>query len=740
MWLSQVALTRKLAATQPELQGGFIEDFFYGLQANSFIDVCDVGPGKEAADAKLQGTVWGVSISGSLQKLTAHLARLLSHLRFPSVRKIILGVSHDKGYCRGLEEAVVRGYKDKLMILDIYNDIEAEHIRGDMRALIEDRDNGFPKVYIPNLFRPRPIGYEGTAGSGSADQNRERSSNVEPSTAGGSLEGRQCTPSASRGPSTAPTPPDAPRKLSYAGTVGDDGRGRIIVVSAPTSQAHSRHGSVAPEHGRKRVDDLAKLNLCLPEVYGFRCLNGSCGKEHPSQRQSSPDLIMAYKAYVKAHVPCRAWEDSQLCGRGEKECWYSHQCPHYCTSDTWSTCPLGLARRSEEIQEIVDNEKRSQAMLKEVQRELSISKRAFTSLEAENATLRAEKIQLERLRDDLSNQLKPCRIAVLIDGDGAIFDVDLIAEGQSGGHKAASMLSESIKQQFPGRPHLEISVYAFFNQYGLAMKFGRISKHEAKNRLGEFMTGFNQASERFIIADVGYTKEGADAKIKGFLDAELRLPQTEKIIFGGCHDNGYVTALRSHITSGYKHKLMLLQSYDEIASGIKDLDLPVLWIPGLFMAGNLDALQTPAIPPSDLPSGTATTGIPGPVPSTPRKRGGSRVLPEKSEVGAGQTIPSPIASPPGARPVDRSLPPWAQRPPACLLYYISPTAELDALRDMAKTMPCATVAKGNRCTWGEACMYGHKCRYLDKCKYAKNGKCKFKGPTMHLPDSALGEI
>lgn len=112
----------------------------------------------------------------------------------------------------------------------------------------------------------------------------------------------------------------------------------------------------------------------------------------------------------------------------------------------------------------------------------------------------------------------------MIDGDGAIFNVDLIAEGQTGGHKAASMLSDSIKHQFPGRPHLEISVYAFFNQFGLAAKFGRISKYEAKNSLGEFMTGFNQASERFIIADVGYAKEGADAKIKGQLLIELCRP------------------------------------------------------------------------------------------------------------------------------------------------------------------------------------------------------------------------
>lgn len=67
--------------------------------------------------------------------------------------------------------------------------------------------------------------------------------------------------------------------------------------------------------------------------------------------------------------------------------------------------------------------------------------------------------------------------------------------------------------------------------------------------------GFNQAAERFIIVDVGSGKEAADAKIKGktprcnfacefqvsilisdplaLLEDEIRLPQTEKIIFGG---------------------------------------------------------------------------------------------------------------------------------------------------------------------------------------------------------------
>lgn len=61
---------------------------------------------------------------------------------------------------------------------------------------------------------------------------------------------------------------------------------------------------------------------------------------------------------------------------------------------------------SDEIREIVENERKSQAELKEVQRELGISKRAFVSIETEFVALKKEKEELEKLRDDLLNQLK----------------------------------------------------------------------------------------------------------------------------------------------------------------------------------------------------------------------------------------------------------------------------------------------------------------------------------------------
>lgn len=115
------------------------------------------------------------------------------------------------------------------------------------------------------------------------------------------------------------------------------------------------------------------------------------------------------------------------------------------------------------------------------------------------------------------------RLVVLIDGDGAIFNLDLIAQGQEGGHQAASILSNGIAECLPNQRRHQLWVYVFLNKRGLSDVLGRISQHQAKLMLDDFMIGFNQSAERFIMADVGGAKEAADAKIKGAWSCFLEL-------------------------------------------------------------------------------------------------------------------------------------------------------------------------------------------------------------------------
>jgi len=84
--------------------------------------------------------------------------------------------------------------------------------------------------------------------------------------------------------------------------------------------------------------------------------------------------------------------------------------------------------------------------------------------------------------------------------------------------------------------------------------------------------------------DAGELKEGSDHKMRAYLEDSIYSAGTLKVLFGGCHDNGYVSALNSFITSGHKAKLILLPGYADMAAGIEKLGLPSLSIPELFLA------------------------------------------------------------------------------------------------------------------------------------------------------------
>ena len=167
---------------------------------------------------------------------------------------------------------------------------------------------------------------------------------------------------------------------------------------------------------------------------------------------------------------------------------------------------------------------------------MNVYKRAYADLDAERERFQNLKRESDKQREDLEQQLKVGavnvviifisfnhfsqghRIVVLIDGDGAIFNTKLIAQGQAGGHAAAQKLSDSITQHLTttyGVNHYQLWVYVFLGKRGLADAFGRAGLMAAKSKFDDFIMGFNQAAERFIMLDVGGAKEAADTKIKG---------------------------------------------------------------------------------------------------------------------------------------------------------------------------------------------------------------------------------
>ncbi|THH05018.1 hypothetical protein EW145_g5107 [Phellinidium pouzarii] len=238
-----------------------------------------------------------------------------------------------------------------------------------------------------------------------------------------------------------------------------------------------------------------------------------------------------------------------------------------------------------EIHTILSAEPDCEERVKRLETDLEVFKRACFTAESDKRLLNEEITSL-RERLDAQKCNSETRIVCLIDGNGTIFSAELMAKGQDGGRLAAKQLGESVRFHLTSAQSCHLWTYIFFNKQALLDMFAAVGGEyiEARDRFEEFVSGFNQSSEWFVMADIGNGEGAADAKIKAHLDFHARSQDTYKIVFGGCHDNSYMHHLHSlQLTSVYREKLVLLPGYTEMASEISKLQLPSLVIPGLFI-------------------------------------------------------------------------------------------------------------------------------------------------------------
>ncbi|KAJ7068134.1 hypothetical protein C8F01DRAFT_592893 [Mycena amicta] len=393
----------------------------------------------------------------------------------------------------------------------------------------------------------------------------------------------------------------------------------------------------------------------------------------------------------------------------------------------------------------------SKEKIQQLEDQLNVHKLALEGLKARCAQLQQHEESHQALKESVKvTSLTLCvqalsttqgfRIITLIDGDGAIFTDDLVSQGRQGGDKAARMLSDSIIQflnENYGYNAYQLWVYVFYNKHGLASTLGFVD-----NSFDRFVLGFNQATRRFIMADVGDGKEAADTKIKAHLEDNIVLPQTFKIIFGGCHDNGYASDLRSHITAGFREKLILLKGYTQIAREIAALDLPELENADLFRAHKIGVGMRTVVDVDDASDAGATKSYSGALQRAVPREKSTRARSPSTETSCDGSYQGTES-----RHVNPDLRLSKQKPPPCTLFYLSNCKlgteckyghnyllnedHFEELRRNARLAPCQMVNRGELCTWGDACCYGHVCPHSSKCPFLKLGKCKFKGGDMH---------
>ena len=107
-------------------------------------------------------------------------------------------------------------------------------------------------------------------------------------------------------------------------------------------------------------------------------------------------------------------------------------------------------------------------------------------------------------------------IQVLIDGDGMLFNANLIRLGVEGGKQAASALRNAVLEHCSDlTDQIEIIANVYANQYGLANAMLRDGSLEDMEHLKNFAVGFTQGKAAFNFIDVGHGKERADSKLKG---------------------------------------------------------------------------------------------------------------------------------------------------------------------------------------------------------------------------------
>ncbi len=259
---------------------------------------------------------------------------------------------------------------------------------------------------------------------------------------------------------------------------------------------------------------------------------------------------------------------------------------------------------------------------------------------------------------------------VVVDGDGAVFREDLIAQGEDGGRQAAHDLHLQLKTYFHENPQLSnietIFVHVVLSVDGLSRALHAsgtlpITDHAALIKFGR---GFCRAQPLFSFTDVGYGKEQADHKIRKLFEVMEKNIQCRSLILAGCHDNGYATFLESFRGN---QKITLLET-TPAAADFRKFSFKRISFPSVFRSEPIPSRQAVAsfapvmAPPPGFhtmvgsPPGFQPLAASPPATITPTSSNGLNGLPTPP------VLVSPRPAPPAAAPTAARTPPPAAKP------------------------------------------------------------------------------
>ncbi|KAF2464656.1 uncharacterized protein BDR25DRAFT_271700 [Lindgomyces ingoldianus] len=215
-------------------------------------------------------------------------------------------------------------------------------------------------------------------------------------------------------------------------------------------------------------------------------------------------------------------------------------------------------------------------------------------------------------------------VLTLIDGDGVIFQDMLLLAGANGGSEAASKLQNAIREHivqiYPNSGTWPIMVHVYLSLDKLSQTLARVGLLKYPQEMRAFAQNFSVNQPLFSIIDVGQGKERADFMIKEMLRTFSDNPTCKHIIFGGCHDNGYLLNLDQYKHNQVKAARITLLEATTPQTGFTELPN--------FKRTRFDSVFRSEALPSTSTQGTAPT-----------------FSPVQTQIKSTTKRPSPIASP-----------------------------------------------------------------------------------------------
>ena len=222
-----------------------------------------------------------------------------------------------------------------------------------------------------------------------------------------------------------------------------------------------------------------------------------------------------------------------------------------------------------------------------------------------------ERDSRERYKQMARGQERNPFVLLLIDGDGYVFDDDLVSGGAEGGQKAAALLNDAVKSSLRSRglDHCRIMVRVYANLSGLSKALSKVKLAGPEKRsLAPFVASFNRSNDLFDFVDAGDLKENADFKIRAMFRQFAENAQCRHIYFAGCHDVGYLSELTPY--QGNRDRLTLIRTpsfhHQFLKLGMRVEDFPYIFR-GTPLEDQPTVSSAKTAQPQTLPTSSAST-------------------------------------------------------------------------------------------------------------------------------------